>query len=207
MNQYIDLSYKIEEGIPVYPGDDPLKLARNRFLDQDSYNDSKLEMSMHIGTHMDVASHLSKREVWVSDYSPDKFIGNGCLLDVRGEKLITMKEIYRKNIQADDIVILHTGWDKEFDKESYFEHHPVIDKELAKFLIERKVKMVGMDLPSPDYYPFEIHKMLLNNDILIIENMTNLEGLLLGKKFEVIAFPVKIKAEGAPVRVVARVYK
>ena len=29
--------------------------------------------------------------------------------------------------------------------------------------------MLGMDLPSPDNYPFDIHKKLFANNILIIE--------------------------------------
>jgi len=62
-----------------------------------------------------------------------------------------------------------------------------------------------MDLPSPDKYPFEIYKKLLNNDILIIENMTNISKLLTVNKFDIIAFPLKIKAEASMTRVVAKI--
>ena len=64
--------------------------------------------------------------------------------------------------------------------------------------------MLGMDLPSPDKYPFKIHKKLFDNDILIIENMTNLSQLLSVNNFEIIAFPLKIKAGASMTRVVAR---
>ncbi len=65
--------------------------------------------------------------------------------------------------------------------------------------------MIGMDLPSPDKYPFEIHNMFFENDIPIIENMTNLNELNNIESFEVIALPLKIKAEASPVRVVAKI--
>ena len=65
--------------------------------------------------------------------------------------------------------------------------------------------MLGIDLPSPDKYPFKIHKMLFNHNILIIENMTNLSELLLEESFEVITFPLKIRAEASMVRAVAKI--
>ena len=65
--------------------------------------------------------------------------------------------------------------------------------------------MLGMDLPSPDKYPFKIHKMFFNNDIFIIENMTNLSQLLFVNNFEIIAFPLKIKAGASIIRVVAKI--
>ena len=72
-------------------------------------------------------------------------------------------------------------------------------------MIELGVKIVGMDTPSPDRPPFAIHKLLFKNDILIIENLTNLEELLAHPQFDVIALPAKFDIEAAPVRVVAQV--
>jgi len=205
MARYIDLSYIIENGIAVHPYDDQLKLYRNRFLNKDKYNDSRLETGMHVGTHIDVPSHLMDSNVYISDYPVDKFIGKGCLLDVRNQVLITMKEEYLDVVKENDIVLLYTGFSKEFGKESYFNNHPIIDRELAEFFAIKGVKMVGMDLPSPDKYPFEIHKILLEKDILIIENMINLENLVNIDEFEVIALPLRIKAEASPVRVVVKI--
>jgi kynurenine formamidase len=207
MSKYIDLSHTIENGMPVHPYDDKTRLYRNRFLDKDKYNDSRLETGMHAGTHIDVPSHLIDRDTLISDYPLDKFIGNGCLLDVRNQEVITMKEEYRALIKENDIVILYTGFDQHFGNESYFNSYPVVEKQLAQFFIEKGVKMVGMDLPSPDKYPFEIHKMLFEKDILIIENLTNLGSLANAAKFEVIALPLKIKAEASQVRVVAKIKK
>ena len=81
----------------------------------------------------------------------------------------------------------------------------MISKELGTFLVEKKIKMIGIDMPSPDRYPFEIHKLFFENNILIIENLTNLNKLLEVDNFEIIAFPLKIEAEAALVRVVARI--
>ena len=63
--------------------------------------------------------------------------------------------------------------------------------------------MIGFDMPSPDRFPFESHKMLLKNEIFILENLCNIEKLLNAKEFKIAAFPLKIEAEGSLVRAVA----
>ena len=73
-------------------------------------------------------------------------------------------------------------------------------------MVNRKpgIKIIGIDSPSPDRSPYEIHKLLMKNDILIIENLTNLAELTSHEEFDVIALPTKFDTEAAPVRVVAR---
>lgn len=205
MERYIDLSYTIKNGIASHPYDEDLRLYRNKFIAKDTFNDSKLETGMHIGTHIDAPSHLIDNNILISDYPLDKFIGEGTLIDVRNQDIIKMKEAYLNIVKENSIVLLYTGFDEKFGNEEYFNSHPVIEKELAEFFVGKRIKMIGMDLPSPDKYPFEVHKTFLEKDILIIENMVNLGSLLNVDKFEIIAFPLKIDAEASPVRVVARI--
>ncbi|HHX11699.1 MAG TPA: cyclase family protein, partial [Clostridiales bacterium] len=117
--------------------------------------------------------------------------------------IIDFKEEYSNLVKEDDIVLLYTDYSKFYGSEEYYRKHPIISEELAKFLIHKKIKMIGIDMPSPDRYPFEIHKRLFENDILIIENLTNLAELLDADDFEVFAFPLKIQAEASMVRAVA----
>lgn len=59
-----------------------------------------------------------------------------------------------------------------------------------------------IDLSHPIIAP--VHKILLKNDILIIENLTNVEELE-GKEFKIHALPLKLQLDGAPARVVAEI--
>jgi kynurenine formamidase len=93
----------------------------------------------------------------------------------------------------------------KYGEEIYYNKHPVITEKLAEFLIKKKIKMLGIDMPSPDYFPFDIHKLLLSNNIFIMENLKNLDKLIKANKFEVYAFPLKIQAESSPVRAVAKI--
>jgi kynurenine formamidase len=71
-------------------------------------------------------------------------------------------------------------------------------------MVKLEVKIVGMDMLGPDYdKPWATHKVLLGNDILILENLTNLDQLLNIEHFDVIALPAKLHSDAAPVRVVA----
>ncbi|MCU7196478.1 MAG: cyclase family protein [Turicibacter sanguinis] len=205
MTKYIDLSYEIEHQMAVYPGDEELKLYRHRFLNRDYYNDTKLETGMHVGTHIDAPSHLLNKDRFICDYPVEKFIGNGCLLDVRNEEIIKLKDEYLDKVQEGDIVLLYTGYDEFFGTDKYFENHPIVDEKLAQFFVDRGVKLIGIDMPSPDQYPFKVHHKLLENDILIIENLRNLKKLEGVKRFEVMAFPLNIRAEASLTRVVARI--
>ena len=76
--------------------------------------------------------------------------------------------------------------------------------EFAQALVSKKIALIGMDTAGPeieDTYP--VHKTFLPNNVLIVENMTNLESLKEISNFIVHAYPVKYKADAAPVRIVA----
>ena len=65
--------------------------------------------------------------------------------------------------------------------------------------------MVLLDIPTPDKFPYPIHKKLLGNGILIVENVCNMK-LLIDKKFKVYAIPLNFKEfDGSPCRVFAEV--
>ncbi|HHV59238.1 MAG TPA: cyclase family protein [Clostridiaceae bacterium] len=201
----IDLSHVIENNMPVYPGDPEVNLVQIKHLDRDKYSNHRLDIGMHAGTHIDSPMHLLDCKRYICELPLESFIAEGCLLDVRNEAIIKMKPEYDSLVKENGIVLLYTSYDKYYGTKEYYENHPCIEKELCRFLIKKKVKMVGMDLPSLDRYPFEVHKLLFENSIYIMENLTNLWQLLNAGRFEVMAFPLKIKADSSIARVVARV--
>lgn len=204
--KYIDLSYDIKNEMPVYPGDMELNLSKEKDYDKDEFNLYTVSTSMHVGTHIDAPLHMCKNKKFISEYSIDKFIGNAVLLDVRGEKVIEIKDEYYRDIKENDIVLLFTGWDSFYGKEEYYNNHPIVSEELAELLIKKKIKMLGMDMPSPDNHEYNIHKKLFENEIFILENLTNLNKLLYNEEIQVFAQPLKVQGEASLVRAIA-VYK
>ena len=205
MNKLMDLSQVIEDSMPVYPGDNRTNLFQTNYLKINSYNNHRLEINMHSGTHIDGPMHLTQSREYISELSLDSFIGLGYVLDVRNQPIIQTKPEYEELIINNSIVLLYTGWDSFYGTEKYYEDHPIIDIDFCKLLVRKNIKMLGMDIPSPDRYPFDSHKLLLGNNIYIIENLTNLDKLLDITSFEVIAFPLNIRADSSMARVIARV--
>ncbi len=204
--QLIDLTREFSEQMPVYPGDPSPVFEKIASFESNGYVDYKISTGMHVGTHMDAPLHMVKNGIFISQVPVEKFIGRGVLLDARGAKGEVDRSILdQKKVQEGDIVLILTGHGSKFRHEDYFTTFPWVSEGLAKDLTSKRVAAVGLDTPSPDQAPYPIHRILLAQGVLIIENLENLEKLVGCDRFEVIALPAKLRVEAAPVRVVARV--
>lgn len=100
-------------------------------------------------------------------------------------------------------VLFHTGWDRHWRTERYFEGHPFLTAELATRLVAAGARLVGIDSHNIDDTSSNarpVHTTLLGAGIPIVEHLTNLGALPeRGSKF--FAVPVKVKGFGTfPVR-------
>ena len=202
--KYIDLTHTFKQNMPVYPGDPKSELKQTAFVNKNGYNDFQITTNMHVGTHMDAPFHMLQNGKRLSKYPIDHFFGKGHLIDARG-KSIDADLLEGKQITKGDIVLIMTGFSSKFGSPDYYESYPEIKEGFASKIIELGVSIVGIDTPSPDRPPFSIHKLLLKNNVLIIENLNNLESLLKHKQFTITALPAKFDCEAAPARVVAQI--
>lgn len=106
--------------------------------------------------------------------------------------------------------MIHTGWDEKYGTDEY-NSHPYLAEDAALWLAEKRVKLVGIDTPTPEVprsvrgasFDYPIHRTLLGKGVLILENIANLCALS-GKRLTIGVFPVKLEGgDGAPARVVA----
>lgn len=201
----IDLSQNIDNGIPVYPGDCEVVLEHTHLYSRDHYNNHRLETGMHVGTHVDGPMHMTAVNKYISDLDLESFCGKGCIIRIQNENIIMLKDEYLNIVKGKSIVLIHTGMDCCYGEEKYYSNHPVLNIPFCEMLVKNNIKMVGLDMPSPDRFPFEAHKYLLSHDVLILENLTNLDKIKDDDNFEVMAFPLKIKSDSCMVRAVARV--
>lgn len=201
----VDLSNWIEQGMPTHPYDEKPDIIQDKFLNRDKYNNYTINAGTHIGTHIDSPMHLTESTKYIGEYELENFCGKACVIDARGMNIIKYEPQYEELIKNKDIVLLYTGFDKEYGSYNYYNSHPVIDKSFAELIVREGIKLIGMDMPSPDRYPFEIHKYLFSKGIFILENLRNLECLLNENNIEFYAFPLKIKTDASLVRAIARV--
>lgn len=205
MARYIDLSHSITHDMPVYPGDQPVGLEQIATLEETGHSNFLLSSGMHAGTHIDGPMHLTASLTRIAELPLDSFAGKGFLVKVVGQKIIDLPESAFNHLEPGSVVLFYTGFDQYFSQKAYYLSYPTISENTASILVKKQVKIIGMDSPSPDYAPYKVHDILLNNRVLIIENLTNLAALLPYQEFEVLAFPLKIRADSSPVRVVARI--
>lgn len=198
----IDLSVPINEQTPVYPGDPTTKIVPAGDISKDGFCDHYVSMGTHVGTHIDAPMHMIKGGKSLDQVSVDQFVGHGKLVKVNGSDFDAVRHA---DIQEGDIVLFRTDTSDKYYDSAYFDNYPAMSEDVAKYLVEAKVKMVGVDTCSVDNQDgFPIHKILLSGDVLIIENLTSLNQLA-GKEFKVYALPLKLQVDGSPARVVAEV--
>ena len=203
--KYIDLTHTIKNAMLVFSGDPIPKINQIAFTDNDGYNGFRILTGMHAGTHIDAPFHMLSSGKRLSEYPVEYFFGKGILIDARGNKQIDQELLKGIKLNRGDIVIVLTGFFKKFGQQEYYDAYPEITKSFAEQIIKYGIKMIGMDTPGPDREPYVVHKLLLNKDILIIENLTNLEKLSENLQFNIIALPIKLDTEAAPARVVAQI--
>lgn len=198
----IDLSVPINEETPVYPGDPATKIEPAAMLAKDGYADHYISLGTHVGTHVDAPMHMLEGGAGLDSINVEQFVGRGVVVEVKDGNF---EAVTKAGIQAGDIILFRTGMSVKYHDPVYFEEYPAMSEEIAKYLVEAKVQMVGIDACSVDNQEtFPIHKTLLAGNVLIIENLTNLDQLT-GKDFKVYALPIKLQIDGAPARVIAEV--
>lgn len=207
----IDLTHTMSREMPVYPGTEKPKFDPANTYEKDGFKETRISMFSHTGTHMDPPAHLFPGRTTLDTFDASQFVGRACVIDctdlVEGGR-ITMAHISRNRENADkaEFILFRTGWDRYWGKEEYFGDYPYIDEEVAEYLMQGK-KGVGLDVIGLDPIADEnltLHKKLLwENEIVIIENLTNLDQLGNGL-FTFCALPLKYEnADGSPIRAIA----
>ena len=200
---FIDLTVSLNEQTPVYPGDLSTVIKPAGVFEKDGYNDHYVSMGTHVGTHIDAPLHMLAGGKTLDQFPIENFVGRGVYIDMQDKKF-DLEKLQQIDIKQGDIVLFHSGMSQLYGDPKYFEDYPAIPEEVAKYLVGKKVKMVGLDMCSPDHEEFKAHKILLGGEVLIVENLTNLDQLA-GKNFTVYALPIKLQIDGAPARVIASV--
>ncbi len=208
----VDLTHLISEDMPVYPGTEGPKLEPANTYEKDGFKETLMTMYSHTGTHMDPPAHLFRGRTTLDQFPAEHFVGKACVIDCRDLEeggIVTfdyIQRVYEDALKADYILFMF-GWDQYWGQEKYFGDYPYIDDAVANFLIKEKKKGVGLDVIGIDPIADEnlsIHKKLFEkNEIVVIENLTNLDQVA-GGLFTFCALPLKhVDADGSPIRAIA----
>lgn len=209
----LDLTLEISNNLPSFPGSPRPQFISWADKKSNGYNLELIFFSSHSGTHLDAPYHFVEKGIKIDKIPLDKLITRAILCRSKkgSDELITRKDIVdfetrNGRIPPNIAIVFETGWSKNLTKMNYFTKNPGLSNTAAKYLLEKKVSLVGIDSPSIDGGrdpKFPVHHTLLRRGVLILENLCNLEKIP-NTSFKLIVLPLKLKnATGSPVRAIA----
>ena len=219
------LMSRTEEGRAKYRAGERL-IKREDFPDGEFLSLEIVHSSVHSGTHLDYSYHYGStsegRPSKTADEIPLEWCyQNGVKLDFTHKlpgEVITAEDVeaglekISYTLKPLDIVLLYTGADKLFGEEKYFSDYPGVDVSCVDYLLDKGIKIFGVDTMSIDRpykfmmkdflekkdssYLWPVHIYGRRREFVHIERLANLGGLP-DSGFKVVCFPVRIRKTGA----------
>ena len=212
----VDLSHVIEAGMTTFKGlPGPhicdywsREASAANYDDGSSFQIGRIDMVANTGTYVDSPFHR---------YADGKDLSQLDLASLASLDGIVVRMPFDQSLATDaadleglDVrgkaVLVHTGWDRHWRTEAYFENHPYLTEAAARLLVKKGAAFVGIDSHNIDDTRTRarpVHTILLGADIPIGEHLTNLQALP-DSGFRFSAVPPKISGFGTfPVRAYA----
>lgn len=202
----IDISQMLDEPMALYPS---LIKFNRRWLRHYSMGDnvsvSAITMACHCGSHIDAPYHYYQVGKRINEIDLELFYGSAMVIEIPDDADRINIDLVEKYDNLEKRVLFKTSNSKIRYKEKQFrEDYVYVTDEVAQYLVEKGVRLVGIDYVSIDgkkEITKPVHKILLENNVLILEGL-DLINVVEGK-YLLVCFPIKIKdAEGSPCRAV-----
>jgi arylformamidase len=218
MSRLIDLSHTIEHGLITYKGlPAPIicdylsrEASRQFYAAGTEFQIGKIEMVANTGTYIDSPFHRYADGHDLSELALHQLAQlDGVVVrrpfDDAGGLAVDVDSFTGLEL-AGKAVLVHTGWDRHWRTEQYFENHPFLTEAAARHLVAAGAMLVGIDSHNIDDTRFRtrpVHTILLGAGIPICEHLCRLDTLP-DRGFSFSAVPPKVKSFGTfPVRAYA----
>lgn len=211
MDDWIDVTYPIEVGMPHWPGQPPVSLERVSDMQQgDSANVSVLKLSLHTGTHMDAPLHFLKEDKDITHAPLEAMFGSLRIAYVPGVDTVHTEDVEKFEERLGELRGGHLFFKTDNSKrnwlnESFTQDYVAVAPDAARYLADKNIGLVGMDYlsvaPFKDTTP--THQILLGAGVWVVEGL-DLRGVEEGQ-YEMVALPLKVSGgEASPARVLVR---
>ena len=205
MGTWIDISQPLDERVAVWPGDTPFSYKVSWSKEESgSVNVGQVTMSTHTGTHIDAPFHFDSDGKRVIDLDLDLYIGTALVIHLPKVDRIGVDELNNVDLTGVRRLLIYTGaWR---NRREFPVSIPYIEPELASYLSQKGVRLIGLDLPSVD--PLDSKELSAHHE-LTRHGVHILEGLVLEHidpgEYVLSALPLPLaEADGSPVRAVLK---
>ncbi len=200
----------MRHGQPSFPGDPILQISAHATIEKQRCNVSQVGMGSHQGTHLDALYHFVPDGKRLDEMPLDWFYGPATLLRIpkQAREEITLADLkpFEHRLIPGARVLYETGWQTHYGQPDYFTDFPSLTQEAAAWLAGKRIRLLGMDTPTPSRDYYEVHHLLQQKpaEIVIVESLANLH--LLPPDFLFIGFPLRFEGgDGSPIRAVAEI--
>jgi len=203
----IDVSVPLDPKLPSYPGNTPFSLEPiKRIAEGGSSNVSSLHLSAHCGTHVDAPRHFFDAGGGTEALPLDLLVGRARVIEVQTRKGITADDLAAFDLAEDIRVLIKTSNSRLWGSADFHADYIGVTESAAKHLVERGVKLVGVDYLSVEVFKTPgapAHHVLLGAGTIVVEGL-NLRDVEPGV-YDLLCLPLPIVgSDGAPARVVLR---
>ncbi len=204
-----DISLTISNDLPVWPGDAPIDLHRNKDMQLgELYTLSQITTTVHVGSHLDAPLHFLRDGSGVDRIDLDKLIGPCQVIHLPHANSIDATAFAQAHLPANTRRVLIRTRNSEYWARGDTLFHTdfvAIEPSGADWIVQHGIQLVGVDYLSVGAYEGGIptHEILLSNGVVPVEGL-DLSRIEPGE-YELICLPLKLKdCDGAPVRAVLR---
>jgi len=202
-----DLSLPISESLVVWPGDGAIRIVQTSHVERgDPATVTRLDMGAHTGTHVDAPAHFIPGAPGVDSLDLDALVGPALVVHAGEADLLTADVLDALSIPPGAERLLFRTRNSERwarGEHEFFTDFVAIPEDGARWLVERGVRLVGVDYLSVGPYvdPVPTHQVLLSAGIVAVEGL-NLHGIAPGV-YRLVCLPLRITgSDGAPARAI-----
>jgi arylformamidase len=202
-----DVTVPITNAIAVWPSDPPVKLTSKSHPSSDRSHTirlTKIEMGSHTGTHIDAPCHFVDGGKALNEIPLSTLVGRATLFELPRIRSIERRDLENLDLDGVERVLFKTENSKHWSDGKFFEEFVYLEPEGAGFLVEKGVKLVGIDYLSIDKFTSDKHPthfVLLERNVVILEGL-NLQAVPPGQ-YNMTALPLNLtNVDGAPTRVI-----
>ena len=202
-----DISRPLFNGLAPWPGDTAFQYELKwKMAEGATVNVGAVTMGVHNGSHADAPFHFEQGAATIERMPLETYLGEAVVIDLTAKfetdrtRQITVSDL-ESAVDAPRLLLKTGVWR---DSKVFPEWIPVIAPDVAEWLGKRKVKLLGLDLPSVD--PIEA-KVLVNHHALAVAGIAIVESLDLSEvsvgTYHFSALPLRITGgDAAPVRAI-----
>lgn len=189
-SRHIDLSHVIEHGMVTFKGlPGPAicdfwsrEASAANYDDGSRFQIGRIDMVANTGTYLDAPFHR---------HEDGRDLSQLDLARLSDLPAVVVRRPFAQGLAVDaasfaglelggKAVLVHTGWDRHWRSEAYFDDHPFLTRDAADLLVAAGAALVGIDSHNIDDTRTRsrpVHTILLGADVPICEHLTRLEHL------------------------------